>query len=71
MTAQEVSRAARWIIFLRDGESVFHTYSAYQRGLDLLLNTYNFLDLTPFGRQDAEGPNPQAWIRHHDRYTSQ
>lgn len=58
-------------VFLRDGESVFHTYSAYQRGLDPLLNTYNFLDLTPLGRQDAEGPNPQAWIRHHDKYTSQ
>ena len=57
-------------VFLRDGDSVFHTYSTYQRGLDLLLNTYNYLDLTPLGRQDADGPNPQAWIRHHDRYAA-
>ncbi|WP_233808196.1 DUF899 domain-containing protein [Paraburkholderia sp. HP33-1] len=57
-------------VFLRDGANVFHTYSAYQRGLDLLLNTYNYLDLTPLGRQDDDGPNPQAWIRHHDRYTA-
>lgn len=53
--------------FLRDGEDIYHTYSAYQRGLDILLNTYNFLDVTPLGRheEDASG---QSWIRHHDRY---
>ena len=54
-------------VFLRDGGSVFHTYSTYQRGLDLFLNTYNFLDATPLGRQEDDGP-PQAWIRHHDKY---
>jgi predicted dithiol-disulfide oxidoreductase (DUF899 family) len=54
--------------FFRDGDSVFHTYSTYTRGLDLLLNTYNYLDLTALGRQDAQGGNPQAWIRHHDKY---
>jgi predicted dithiol-disulfide oxidoreductase (DUF899 family) len=42
-------------VFLRDGETVFHTYSAYARGLDLLLGTYNYLDLTPLGRQDPPG----------------
>jgi predicted dithiol-disulfide oxidoreductase (DUF899 family) len=54
-------------VFCRDGEAVFHTYSTYQRGLDLPLNTYNFLDLTPLGRQE-EDDRAQAWIRHHDRY---
>lgn len=54
-------------VFLRDGESVYHTYSAYQRGLDLPLNTYNFLDLTPLGRQE-QGEQIQGWIRHHDKY---
>ena len=54
-------------IFLRDGDTVFHTYSTYQRGLDLFLNTYNFLDLTPLGRQEEDG-RIQAWIRHHDKY---
>jgi len=56
-------------VFLRDGDVVYLTYSAYQRGLDLLLNTYNYLDLTPIGRQDSEG-NPQGWIRHHDLYAA-
>ena len=54
-------------IFVREGDNVFHAYSTYQRGLDLSLNTYNLLDLTPLGRQE-EGERIQAWIRHHDRY---
>ena len=54
-------------MFMQDGDIVYHTYSTYQRGLDLPLNTYNFLDLTPLGRQEDGGP-AQAWIRHHDRY---
>lgn len=54
-------------VFLREADRVFHTYSAYQRGLDLPLNTYNFLDLTPLGRQEEDG-RIQAWIRHHDKY---
>lgn len=54
-------------VFLREGEQVFHAYSTYQRGLDLPLNTYNLLDLTPLGRQE-EGERIQGWIRHHDRY---
>jgi len=57
-------------VFLRDDDDVFHTYSTYQRGLDLLLNTYNYLDLTPLGRQE-EGDRVQAWIRHHDGYPIQ
>jgi predicted dithiol-disulfide oxidoreductase (DUF899 family) len=55
-------------VFLREGGSVFHTYSTYQRGLDLPLNTYNFLDFTVLGRQE-EGGRAQGWIRHHDRYS--
>lgn len=53
-------------VFLRDGERVFHTYSTYQRGLDLLLNTYNLLDLTPLGRQEEDGI--MRWLRYHDQY---
>ena len=52
-------------VFLRDGNRVFHTYSTYARGNDLQLGTYNYLDLTPLGRQENNG---QAWVRHHDRY---
>ncbi len=57
-------------VFFRDDDSVFHTYSTYQRGLDLLLNTYNYLDLTPLGRQEDEEPHVMAWVRHHDKYAT-
>jgi len=52
----------------RDGE-IFHTYSAYARGLDILLTAYNFLDLTPKGRDEDALAYPMAWVRHHDRYS--
>lgn len=52
-----------------DGE-IFHTYSTYTRGLDILIGTYNFLDLTPKGRdEDGMLPHAMAWVRHHDRYS--
>ena len=50
-----------------DGE-IFHSYSSYSRGLDLLLGTYNFLDLTPKGRDEDGLAFSMAWVRHHDRY---
>jgi predicted dithiol-disulfide oxidoreductase (DUF899 family) len=53
-------------VFLRDGERLFHTYSTYQRGVDPFLNTYNFLDHTPLGRQEEDGI--MRWVRHHDKY---
>ena len=56
-------------VFLREGDAVFHTYSAYQRGLDVFLNTYNLLDVTPLGRQEEDG-RIMAWIKLHDRYTA-
>jgi predicted dithiol-disulfide oxidoreductase (DUF899 family) len=54
-------------VFLRDDNRIFHAYSTYGRGLDLLIGTYNWLDLTPLGRQEG---NQQGmfWTRHHDRY---
>jgi predicted dithiol-disulfide oxidoreductase (DUF899 family) len=61
-------------VFLRDGDRVFHTYSAYGRGTDQNSATYNYLDLTPLGRQEGWGGTPdlngegQNWIRHHDNY---
>jgi predicted dithiol-disulfide oxidoreductase (DUF899 family) len=61
--------------FLRDGDRIFHTYSSYARGGDLLLGTYNWLDLTALGRQeDWEQPPGRsdgafmAWVRRHDEY---
>ena len=49
----------------RNGD-IFHTYSAYSRGLDLLNGTYNYIDLTPKGR-DEDG-QIMSWLRRHDQY---
>jgi predicted dithiol-disulfide oxidoreductase (DUF899 family) len=56
-------------VFTRKGDEVFHTYSTYTRGLDILLPTYNFLDLTPKGRDEDGLTYPMAWVRHHDKYS--
>jgi predicted dithiol-disulfide oxidoreductase (DUF899 family) len=55
-------------VFYRQGDEIVHTYSTFARGLDAFLQTYNFLDLTPKGRDEDSLPFPMAWIRHHDRY---
>ena len=63
-------------VFLREGDGIFHTYSTYARGVDLLTGTYNYLDLTPLGRQEAWEDSPEGWPqtptygwqRLHDRY---
>jgi predicted dithiol-disulfide oxidoreductase (DUF899 family) len=62
-------------VFLRDDDRIFHTYSTYARGGDVLIGTYNYLDLTPLGRQeDWEQPAGRSdgpfmwWVRHHDKY---
>jgi predicted dithiol-disulfide oxidoreductase (DUF899 family) len=47
---------------------VFHTYSCYGRGLDILIGAYNLLDLAPKGRDEDGLPYGMAWVRHHDRY---
>jgi predicted dithiol-disulfide oxidoreductase (DUF899 family) len=56
-------------VFYKDrAGDVFHTYSAYARGLDMLVGTYNYLDLVPKGRDEEGLPHTMAWVRHHDRY---
>ena len=56
-------------VFYKDpAGGVFHTYSAYARGLDMLVGAYNYLDVVPKGRDEAALPWTMAWVRHHDRY---
>jgi predicted dithiol-disulfide oxidoreductase (DUF899 family) len=52
--------------FYKHKGAVYHTYSTYARGIDLLNSTYNWLDLTAKGRD--EGDDGQFWVRFHDRY---
>ena len=53
-------------VFARDDGRIYHTYSAYARGIDLVNTAYNYLDLVPKGRD--EGDRGQYWVRRHDEY---
>jgi predicted dithiol-disulfide oxidoreductase (DUF899 family) len=56
-------------VFQRDENGdIFHTYSAYARGIDMVNGAYHFLDLTPKGRDEAGHEFTQFWVRHHDKY---
>jgi len=56
-------------VFYKDpGGTIFHTYSCYARGLDMLNVAYHYLDLTPKGRDEEELPFQMAWVRYHDAY---
>jgi predicted dithiol-disulfide oxidoreductase (DUF899 family) len=56
-------------VFYKDGAgNVFHTYSSYGRGLDILIGAYNFLDIAPKGRDEEGLSYGMAWVRHHDKY---
>jgi len=48
-------------VFLRDGDQIYHAYSAFARGLDQLFTPFNFLDLTPYGRQQDWEDSPDGW----------
>ena len=56
-------------VFYKDPAGrVFHTYSAFARGIDMLNVAYNYLDLVPKGRDEAGHDFPQFWVRRHDEY---
>jgi predicted dithiol-disulfide oxidoreductase (DUF899 family) len=54
-------------VFVRneDGD-IFHTYSTYHRGTELLMGAFNWLDLVPKGRNETGGT--MSWVRLHDEY---
>jgi len=56
------------VFFKNANGDIFHTYSTYSRGLDILVGTYNFLDLAPKGRDEDGLKHSMAWVRHHDKY---
>ena len=48
--------------------AVFHSYSCYGRGIDMVNGAYQFLDLVPKGRDEATFGFPMTWVRRHDQY---
>ncbi len=56
------------VFYKDDSGEIFHTYSAYARGLESLLGVYCLLDMTSRGRDEDQLSFTMAWVRHHDRY---
>jgi predicted dithiol-disulfide oxidoreductase (DUF899 family) len=52
----------------RASGDVFHTYSCFARGIDMLNNAYNYLDLVPKGRDEESLSFTMQWVRLHDQY---
>lgn len=56
-------------LFVKDAAgTVFHTYSTYGRSVEVMMGTYQLLDLTPKGRDEHNPVHAMDWFRHHDRY---
>jgi predicted dithiol-disulfide oxidoreductase (DUF899 family) len=63
-----VEEAPGFSVFAKNAEGeVFHTFSSYGRGIEVLMGTYHFLDLVPKGRNES-ADTPMDWVRYHDRY---
>jgi predicted dithiol-disulfide oxidoreductase (DUF899 family) len=56
------------VFYKNEAGEIFHTYSSFARGLDPMVATYNWLDLTPKGRDEDGLAFTMAWVRHHDKY---
>lgn len=54
-------------VFMKDGERIYHTYSTYERGLDMLNVAYHYIDLVPKGRDEGEGGLGE-WVHRRDEY---
>jgi len=62
-----LSEAPGISVFLKDGERIYHTYSTYERGLDMLNVAYHHMDLVPKGRDEGDG-GLGSWLRRRDEY---
>ncbi|WP_198087782.1 thioredoxin family protein [Variovorax sp. E3] len=56
------------VFYKDDAGDVFHTYSTFGRGVEVMMGAYSLMDLTPQGRNERDVPNKMEWVRHHDRY---
>jgi predicted dithiol-disulfide oxidoreductase (DUF899 family) len=55
-------------VFYKDGDAIYHTYSCYARGLDMLNTAYHYLDLVPKGRDETARPPMSSWLKLRDEY---
>jgi predicted dithiol-disulfide oxidoreductase (DUF899 family) len=64
-----VAEAPGISVFTKDADgAIYHTYSCYARGLDMLNGAYHLMDLLPKGRDEAGLSSSMDWLRRHDQY---
>jgi predicted dithiol-disulfide oxidoreductase (DUF899 family) len=63
-----VDEAPGFSVFYKNKSDIYHTYSAYSRGTEALVGTYNYLDFVPKGRDEDHLADPMSWVRFKDRY---
>ncbi len=63
-----LSEAPGISVFLKDNGKIYHTYSTYERGLDMLNVAYQYMDLVPKGRDEGDG-GVGGWLRRRDEYS--
>ena len=56
------------VFCMDEAGEVFHTYSCYSRGVDMLNGAYHYLDLVPKGRDEDRFDFPMTWVRRRDQY---
>ncbi len=65
----EIEDLSGFSVFIRnDAGQIFHTYSTFARGDEMLCTAYMFIDLLPRGRNEEALDPPMSWWRHHDKY---
>jgi predicted dithiol-disulfide oxidoreductase (DUF899 family) len=62
-----MSEAPGASVFIREGGKIYHTYSAYARGIDIVNVAYQYMDLVPKGRDENE-TGEMAWLHRRDEY---
>ncbi len=62
-----LSEAPGISVFLKEGDRIYHTYSTYARGLDMLNLAYHYMDIAPKGRDEGDGDGA-SWVRRRDEY---
>lgn len=56
------------VFFKEETNTIYHTYSTFSRGLDMVNGAYHYLDLVPKGRDEDQLPGTMDWLRHRDKY---
>ncbi len=56
-------------VFFKDEDgTIYHTYSVYERGLDMFITAYHYLDIVPNGRNESNFSYTMEWLKRHDEY---